>query len=238
MLSFIQFLAEQDNDLDDVSHRQQVGHRLGSNPGGVFEDPRTGSKHYMKFYNNPQQARSEVAAGHIYNDIGVSNLNPKLVSHNGREAVSTEWRDDLKNVTPNYHRWDDSDKHQLAKHFVAGVITKNWDAIGLEHDNVMRSPEGKLHTVDLGGVFKFRAMGGPKEFGHDIAEHESLRNPNIPAGQAFSTLTHDHIKTAVDSTNLDRQRVLSHFQNSKVDQPEQHADAVMGRLAALKDKYR
>lgn len=242
MLSFIQFIVEQNNpDLanhEDISHYQKVGERRGSNPGGVYKNPQTGSLHYVKHYRNPQQAATEVASSHVYDAVGVPHLKPRLASHNGQTALMTDWRSDLKPVTPNYSNWSDQDKGQLAKHYVAAIATKNWDAVGLEHDNVMRDPHGSLHSVDLGGTMRFRAMGGPKDFGSDVAEHDSLLNKDLPAGQAFSQVKREHVRAAVQGTNIDRDSLVNHFKASGLHDPESHADAVVGRINALKERYK
>lgn len=236
MLTFKQFLLEE---LEDFSHHEKVSNQMGSNPGGVYRDPTSGKKHYIKFYRNEEQAKSEVAASHIYHHLGVDTLNPKLVKHNGKTGVATKWSDDVSRVHPNYHKWPEHDKHQLAKHFVAGVATKNWDAIGLEHDNVLRHKNGKLINGDLGGSFRFRAQGGHKDFGKDISEHDSLRNPHYPAGEAFGhhVLTKDHIKKAVDDVHVDEHKIKHIFKKSGLEDHEDHAESVISRLKKLKEKY-
>jgi hypothetical protein len=227
MITLAELLSE-----EDITGYEKVGGQLGSNPGGIFQNRKTGVKHYAKFYDDDQQSRSEVVAGKLYNDMGAKNLNPKLVRHNGRIGVATKWRDDLNEVG----HPKDLDQHQLAKHFVAAVITKNWDAHGLSGDNTKIDPKGIIHNTDLGGVFRFRAMGGSKEFGKDIGEHDSLRERH-PSSDLFGELKHEHIRTAVRDLNLTYHGVLKHFKRHGVADPEMHTVSVMGRVMALKDKY-
>lgn len=196
-------LAESLDDAEDISHMEpQHNTQYGSNPGGIHHDKATGKSHYVKFYRDPEQAKTEVAASKIYGHMGVPHLNPKLVKHGEKLGVSTEWRTDLKRHTPEQLNSPPEHLHpQLAKHFHAAVLTKNWDAIGLEHDNVMSDKVGNLHTVDLGGSLQHRAMGGHKEYGHDIGEHDSLMSRGKPSGDVFSNLSHETLKHAAHSLN-------------------------------------
>lgn len=191
------FTTESKAGLPDISHFVHNGMPpLGSNPGGVYHDPYTHEKHYVKLYDNADQARSEVAAAGIYEKLGAKTLKPKLANYKGQTAVVTKWRDDLTPVRKNdYAALTDAQKHDLANHFHAAVLTKNWDTVGLEYDNVAQDKEGKLHTLDTGGSFNFRAMGGHKPFESDIDEHQTLRDPkmNVQAHQAFRHLKGYHL---------------------------------------------
>lgn len=180
----------------DLSGHAKVGHQLGSNPGGVYASAT--ERRYAKFYPTSAQARSEVAAARVYGLLGVPTLNPHLVTHGGKTGVGTLWNSDVKRVLPSElaSLTDEKQKAQLADHFMAAVLTKNWDAIGLEYDNVMRSPSGALHSVDLGGAFRHRAMGGPKDFGPDIGESSSMMDPQQPSGRVFRQLGADHLRAA------------------------------------------
>lgn len=216
------------NDYPDVSDRVRVGSQMGSNPGGQFKAA-DGSLHYMKFYKNEQQARTEVAASKVYEMAGVPTLRPQLVRHNGKLAVSTPWRTDLQPHTG----YDDH--QQLARHLVAAVLTKNWDAVGLSHgDNMMHDSEGRIHSVDLGGSMRFRAQGGPKPFGDDVAELESLRHNGYASGVAFGRLSDAEIHHAVHTTQIDPGTLREHFRGAGLEDAEAHAQAVTGRLAKLR----
>lgn len=243
LINFKQFITENTQTTDqfpDISHFKKKEDRLGSNPGGVYVSPTDNSKHYVKTYANDQQARTEVAAAHVYHKIGVPTLNPSLAKTGGKTAVMTSWRDDLQDVKPwktPYAALPDHDQQQLANHFVAAVVTKNWDAVGLEHDNIMRAPSGELHSVDLGGSMRFRAMGKPKPFGADVDEYRSLRAPHLPAGQAFQNITDRHIQNAIDNAQLDHKDLTAHFTKIGLQDPEQHAQTIMDRFEALKKAH-
>lgn len=235
--SFKSFLIEglADNTQDITKSAVKLGDRLGSNEGGTYS--LGGEKHYVKFYRDPQQAVSEVAAAHVYGKIGVGTVKPFLVKHGTKMGVASKWQEGLQGFPksgPDYKSWSDEDKQQLAHHFVAAVVTKNWDAVGLEHDNMARDAGGKLINNDLGGVMRFRAQGGPKPFGDDIDEHQSLRNPNLPSGKAFRTLSDHHIHTAIKSLkNLDRGEMAAHFKSLGLKDADEHAATIHGRAQRL-----
>lgn len=165
---------------------KQVGSRLGSNEGGTFEAP-GGKRWYVKFYGDPDQARGEVVAARVYRELGVETLEPQLVTMRGRTGVATAWREGLQRLTAEQlleHRED------LAKIYQASVVTKNWDVVGLDLDNIVLSPSGRLAVVDTGGAFRFRAQGLAKTFGPDIDEVRTLRDAavNREGGRVFGEL--------------------------------------------------
>lgn len=233
--SFRAFLTEGSAIQDITKSAVKIGERRGTNEGGEYL--LNGKEHhYVKFYRDPQQAVSEVAAAHVYDKIGVPTMKPFLVKHGGKTGVASKWQEGLQGVgrNPDYNSWSEEDKHQLAKHYVAAVVTKNWDAIGLVHDNIAKDKGGKLVNNDLGGVFRFRAQGGPKPFGDDIDEAQSLRNPKLPSGKAFTALGDHHINGAIKSLkSLDRNEMASHFKSLGLADADAHADAIHGRAQRM-----
>lgn len=183
MFTFSQFISE--GRLEPVA-----GTQLGSNPGGVHVDTKTGEKHYVKHYDNPDQAKVEALTGKIYHHMGIKTLKPKL---HGDSGISTKWNDNVHQLKSHeFEKLSKKQANQVGKMYHAAVLTKNWDIVGLEHDNIVHNKKtGDLHAVDHGGAFHFRARGGPKEYGPDIKEKESLRNNHEASGHVFSH-TFDH----------------------------------------------
>lgn len=175
---------------DPATWREIPNTQRGSNPGGIYEAA-DGSKHYVKFYADPNQARTEVAAARLYERMGIQTLQPRFIEIDGRTGVTTRWVDGLTKLSPN----DLAAAHldDLAAAFNASVVTKNWDVIGLDFDNLVRHPNGRLVLVDAGGSFKYRAQGGAKPFGADIDDVKSLKDPatNPSAARAFFGLQKD-----------------------------------------------
>jgi len=231
-----QFKADSKTQLPDVSHYAHDGNEpLGSNPGGVYTDPHTHQKHYIKMYANPDQARSEVAAAKIYEKLGAKTTKPQLAMHNNQLAVITKWQGDLTPVArEDYSSLSEPQKHDLSNHFHAAVLTKNWDTVGLHFDNLCKDATGRLCTVDTGGSFNFRAQGGHKDYGHDIGEHKSLRDPtlNPQASHAFSKLGLPHMRSGRDNVGKLTDSDI-HNAVKAAGLPQEHGEALIGRRDAL-----
>lgn len=168
---------------------KQISEKKGSNPGGLHEAP-DGTHTYVKFYANPDQARTEVASSKVFEAMEVPTAKPRIETVNGKTALVTQWNDQLQQLKPgDFSKLNMKQSATAAKAYVAAVLTKNWDVVGLEHDNlVLDKTTGNLMEVDTGGSFKYRAQGESKPFGADIDEATSLMNTKFPAGQVF-----DHI---------------------------------------------
>lgn len=216
MKSFKQFISEV---------LEKKSGQLGTNPGGTYHDTETGDRHYIKFPNNPDQARAEVLSSRLQRLMGINTLEPELKDVEGRTGVSTRWREgltpvklnDVKSMTPEQH------KH-LGKMFAHGVLTKNWDTVGTGLDygqgNVSTDKEGNLHGVDPGGSFHFRAQGANKPYTTDIPEVYSLRDPNVnrESAHVFNTAfkkTPEALTHAVESVkNLNNDDIHQAFRES------------------------
>jgi hypothetical protein len=109
--------------------------------------------------------------------MGGHSMSPEYVNHEGKHGVKTDWNDHLKTINPKTPL-STKQKKQIAKLYHASVLTKNWDLVGQEHDNLaINHKTGNVHIVDTGGSFNFRAMGGNKPYDSDIKEYHSLRDP-------------------------------------------------------------
>jgi len=236
MKTFKQYLNEQ--------MIKQKGTQYGSNDGGVHIDSETGKKHYAKFYRNPDQGKAEVLAGKIYKHMGIRTLEPESTTINKKSAVSTEWNDDLHPMQRrDFNKLSPEHAEHIGRMYHAAVLTKNWDVVGMDHDNIMKHKKtGHLHSVDHGGAFHFRAQGGHKDYGPDIAEHESLRNNSHASGHVFRSAFEQHPdaeKKSLDSVrNIDDDHVKSLFQNSGLDNWEEMHHNFNQRKKALLDKYK
>lgn len=169
------------------------GTQYGSNPGGVHKDEH-GQKHYVKYYKNPDQAKVEALTGKIYQHMGIHTVEPEHKVVNGHHAVVSKWNDHLEHMHPHdFENLSKEQAHQIGRKYHAAVLTKNWDAVGLEHDNISRHKKtGDLVTNDLGAGFHFRARGSHKDYGPDIGEHSSLRHNDQASGHVFSHVFAHH----------------------------------------------
>lgn len=235
MKSFKQFISEE--------LVKQSGTQYGSNDGGVHVDTETGDKHYVKYYKNPDQGKIEALTGKIYQHMGINTLEPELRDVNGRQAVSTRWNPHLHGMMA--HEFDElspEQAHDIGKMYHAAVLTKNWDIAGLSHDNIMKHSDGRLYAVDHGGAFHFRAQGGPKPYGPDIGEHNSLRYNDQASGHVFSSAFQQHPEVERNSLsavkNIDDKHVENLFRTSGLDNWQDLHHNFMERKQALLDKYK
>jgi hypothetical protein len=160
---------------DDVTAWKKVSDRKGSNPGGLYEAP-DGQRYYVKFYADPGQARTEFAANAVYRMMGVEMPELTLRDWDGKLALVSKWRTDLKAVKAAEMI---AHPEEMAKIFQASVLTKNWDVVGMEFDNVMLGKNGRLAMIDAGGSFKYRAQGGLKPYEAMPAEVKTLRDTRL-----------------------------------------------------------
>lgn len=226
---------------DPATWRELPNTQRGSNPGGIYEAP-DGAKHYIKFYADPDQARTEIAAARLYERMGVQTLQPRFVEIDGRTGVASRWVDGLTRIKPEQFADHIDD---LASAFNASVITKNWDVVGLDLDNLVRHPNGRLVLVDAGGSFRYRAQGERKPFGADIDEVKTLADPavNPSAARAFFELRQDvfAVERAAKATMkklsraaIERELALSGFADKDARSLAKTIDA---RRKLLLDRY-
>lgn len=222
--------------------RKEPGSQLGSNEGGVHTDDQ-GQRFYVKHYGNAEQAKVEALAGKIYGHMGIHTVSPEHKIINGKPSVVSKWNDDLEKMEP--HHFEKLTPHQatqVGKMYHAAVLTKNWDIVGLEHDNILRSKKtGDLHSIDTGGAFHFRARGAPKDYGPDIDEHSSLRKENPQSAHVFNAVfkNHPHAeKDGIESVrSLNDAKIHAEFKNSGLSNwKELHAN-FMERKKKLLSQY-
>lgn len=169
----------------DPSKWNKIGGQLGTEKGGLYENPETGKKYYVKTPDDPNRARNEVLAAKLYELAGADVPGIHLTEMDGKLAVASEWNDNLQNAnwSGNYHK-------QLAHtDFAVHAWLNNRDAVGAGSenpmDNIRFDPSGdggtgKMVTVDVGGSLDYKGMGGSgkKEFQPNANEWDTLRDPN------------------------------------------------------------
>ncbi len=153
----------------------KVGGQKGSNPGGVYEDS-SGRKWYVKEYGKPERAGSEHVANEVYRAIGAK-VPESEIGPNG--SLATKWVAGSKGELN--QALDKESANKVLDHYAADVFVANWDAVGLEHDNVLVGHDGSVTRVDQGGTLFYRAQGGLKPAAAlgSIGEWDSLSDPKI-----------------------------------------------------------
>lgn len=218
------------------------GTQLGSNEGGIHTDE-AGQKFYVKHYNNPDQAKVEALTGKIYGHMGIHTVNPEHKVIDSKHSVSSKWNDNLERMEPHhFESLTPKQAGQIGKMYHAAILTKNWDIVGLEHDNILKNKNtGDLHSVDTGGAFHFRARGSNKQYGPDIDEHSSLKKENPQAAHVFNSVFKSHPTAEKDGIKavraLDDNKIHTEFKNSGLSNwKDLHAN-FMERKKKLLSKY-
>jgi len=170
-------------DIDDetVARLKRTGSQLGSNEGGVYTDPQTGKKYYVKFYQDMVQAEAEMAAQKINAMAGMEVVRQKIVTIDDRKALISEWKEGLQQLSPEDWKKVFSENPALAVkvHFTA-ALTNNWDVVGLSYDNLLYNPKTKNAVViDTGGSFTYRAQGAKKPYEKEASAFSTLMDPSI-----------------------------------------------------------
>ena len=190
-------------DQIDGGKFERIGPQQGSNPGGVFRDPKTGEEWYLKFPANEEIARNEVLAARLYKEAGANVPDVRLVVRNGKTGVASKMK---KGV-----RVDKSTNKSglraagAADDFVTDAWLANWDVVGLEYDNMLIS-RGRVIRLDTGGALRFRAQGqlkGLGQFGDTVGELESMvsgLNPQAATvfGEQLGLSMMDDVGTAIN----------------------------------------
>lgn len=219
------------------------GTQYGSNEGGIHTDSDTGEKHYVKYYKNPDQGKVEALTAQIYDHMGIKTLKPTTGMVNGREAVSSSWNPDLRQMKPSeFEKLSPEQAGHIGRMYHAAVLTKNWDIVGLEHDNIVQHKKtGELYSVDQGGAMHFRARGGPKPYSDDVAEHGTLRDNHEASGHVFSTVFAQHPHAEQEGLeavrNMNDEHIHGLFANSGLSNWKELHGAFMKRKANLLKKY-
>ena len=217
---------------------EKVSHQLGSNEGGWFENTETGERLYVKFYQNPDQARAEFVANALYEKLGIPAPRSTVFEMNGRVAVASREIPGAEGTDAAAQRASPD----VRSGFVVDAYLANWDVVGLVHDNIVRGADGRMHRVDNGGSLTFRAMGGPKDFSpDDIPELKNMLNPAYAAGRVFNGLTEaemraqaEHLVNALTPENIDEIIAASGLTGKQADAIR---SGLKGRLAVLRTRF-
>ncbi len=167
-------------ELDEtVALERFVAGAKGSNEGGIYRGS-DGVTRYVKFYDDPAQAYSEAVSNRIYRELGFEAPRSALVPRKGKIALANEMIEN--GGTLGSAGLTKARAEKVLQGLAADVWLANWDAVGLQLDNVLVAGS-KLARVDQGGSLLFRARAGrkPLERLGKISEWDgfadSTRNP-------------------------------------------------------------
>lgn len=153
--------------------------------------PVDGDRFYVKA-STPKKARNEALANAYYELLGTAV--PEVSVGADGSTVASKLIGESVAFDPN------NQEHRKAAQqgFVADAWLANWDAVGLNFDNMRVAPDGTVWRVDAGGALLYRAMGTPKgdKFGPDVTELSNLRNPglNPTASAVYGSITNGQLQ--------------------------------------------
>ena len=142
---------------------RQVGRQAGSNPGGLFEGS-DGVRRYVKFYDDPAQAYGEAVANRAYRELGIDAPVSELLREGDRIVGIASEIVDHSGTLGALKRLPKGRSKEVLRGFSADVWMANWDAVGLELDNVVatRAAWNSVARIDQGGALLMRARAGRK----------------------------------------------------------------------------
>lgn len=181
-----------------ITGMTQFDGQKGSNPGGWYKFQASGKEVYVKDYDNIQRTQSEHLANEIYKELGVHVPTSVVIDRGPKSYIGLLKVDGAKPMTAK----EMSEHPDVQKGFLADVLLRNWDAVGMQHDNIMLGADGHAYRIDQGGSLAFRAKGALKgDAGANIAHELTTMkdgNKNPAAAKVFGKYT----PTDADIKNL------------------------------------
>ncbi len=189
------------------------GTQGGSNKGYYVINKQTGELFYAKF--GGAQGKTELLANKLYAMAGLGT--PEMSSFKAADSTVgtlSKYMPDLTSVTQATTKANDG--------FGMDVLLANWDVVGLNNDNMLKTADGKIIRLDAGGTFDYRAQGKNKPYTSIPMEFVTLMDANInsKSAQIFSKMTRDDLINSLNKvanlktteiTNLLDSMGLSHY---------------------------
>jgi hypothetical protein len=182
----------------------KTGDAQGTNKGGFYRGA-DGKDRYVKFYKDPVQGKVEVLANEIYRDLGIGAPKSTVFNTATGEAFGSELIHDSKEL--NAIKITPAIAGKIMDGFAADVLTANWDAVGLEKDNIRVISDGTPHRVDNGGSFLFRAQTGrkPDSLLNNPTETKGFFDPKVNRAYQSVAKTAGYTSVASMGHELERQ---------------------------------
>jgi len=138
---------------------RKTGDARGSNRGGFYEGA-DGVERYVKLYDDPMQAYSEQVSNTLYRYVGIDTPE-SIVFHldDGTVAYASRVLKDARTLGD--IGMDAARADKVLDGYMADVWLGNWDAVGMNLDNIV-DVQGRLYRIDNGGTLFMRAQAGRK----------------------------------------------------------------------------
>lgn len=193
---------------------------LGGSTGAKLAKDAAGNQYVIKGGNSADHIRNESAADELYRAAGVNV--PKQQVHDTpdgpqkvAEFIKGKTLQELKVSNPKQY---EAAVKRLRKDFVVDALLGNRDVVGMNLDNIVVGKGGKVFRVDNGGSLTFRAQGKQKDFGPDVDEINTLRDPTVnpSAASVFGRLTDKEVSTQINALMKKKQAVLAAAPNQQI----------------------
>jgi hypothetical protein len=226
---------------------KKVGGQLGSNPGGVYEDP-SGTRWYVKTPSTEDHAKNELLANLLYQLAGAKVPEMQPVKIGGKLAVASpmlpEHLAKFGNLAPGSFSEAGAIRSARA-HFATDAWLANHDVIGLDRDNIFVSPqELGVYRIDQGGALRFRAKGEPKaDFGPKVKEFETMRDPAVApqAAAVFKGMTDAQLTKSIEHVleipETTIRTAVGLYAPGSLDETTKLADLLVARQQHLRQIY-
>lgn len=170
-----------------------TGEAAGGTQGGKWYKDENGQRWFGKDYKgDTERLATEHIANGIYQALGINAPETKIVNINGTPTIMSKAIDGQPAGSASAL----DGKSDATKGFVADAFLGNWDVVGQGYDNMLVGKDGSVARIDNGGSLFYRAQGGKKDFGANVTELDSMRDPKInpTAAKVFGKLSDDEIK--------------------------------------------
>jgi hypothetical protein len=169
---------------DDLPGRVEKVKDLGGSTGAVLvKDPKTGRKYVKKYGNSAEHIKAEALANQLYRSMGVNAPPLRLYEEGERPVMFSQFIEDARPLNEILREGGPAAAEAIRKlkdDFVADALLANWDVLGLNFDNILVDPSGKVWRIDNGGSLQFRAQGAKKPaFDMHPMEIWSLRDKGV-----------------------------------------------------------
>lgn len=174
----------------DLTGFKKLSAQKGSNPGGLYQDPATGEKFYVKF-EDPIRVDNEVLASKLYEKTGINAIKVEKGSMDGKTISYSKWEDGTSADLLDRLQNDPDMAQKLKEGFAVDAWLANWDVVGLEYDNLLFDADGNDLRVDPGGALLYRAQGARKgdAFGDVVGELETFQEGGKTTSRIYGNMT-------------------------------------------------
>jgi dsDNA-binding SOS-regulon protein len=223
----------------DFSTFEKVSEKLGSNPGGVYKDPKTGKQYYVKIQDK-DRGNNEALGSALYQEAGLDILKVDHGTLNGESVTYTEWREGLTPISKSIGSIDPDSP--VMDGFAVDAWLSNWDVVGTGYDNLSFNKDGSPVRLDSGGSLLYRARGARKgeAFGNKVGELDTFRDTSNTTGELYKDISPSAIQRSVEKLKAITPERIDDLVNEYISNSADNAELkekLKARRQFILDKY-